>query len=112
MVTIALSIYAWTTKVDINILYGLVFVFYLAMIPCMIVCIFMQLAWVRTLYCVLGLLFYSVFLIIDTKKICETNKTLGGHALSMDDYVIGALQLYLDIVMIFVYILQLMGNKN
>ena len=30
----------------------------------------------------------------------------------MDDYIIGALMLYLDIVMLFIYILRLIGNKD
>ena len=30
----------------------------------------------------------------------------------MDDYIIGALMLYLDIVMLFIYILRLIGNKE
>jgi len=29
----------------------------------------------------------------------------------MDDYIIGALMLYLDIVMLFIYILRIMGKK-
>jgi len=29
----------------------------------------------------------------------------------MDDYIIGALMLYLDIVMLFIYILRILGKK-
>lgn len=66
----------------------------------------------RVLYCCLGLLFYSIFLIVDTMLICRNGKSAGGYEVSYDDYIIGALQLYLDIVMIFIYILQLLGGRD
>jgi FtsH-binding integral membrane protein len=64
------------------------------------------------LYCCLGLVFYSLFLIIDTMMICQNNKSAGGMDISYDDYVLCALNLYLDIIMIFIYILRLLGNKD
>ena len=47
------------------------------------------------------------FLLIDTQRI------VGGrhHELSIDDYVIGALVLYMDIIYIFIYMLKLLGNR-
>lgn len=30
----------------------------------------------------------------------------------MDDYIIGAMMLYIDIIMLFIYILRLFGNKE
>lgn len=60
------------------------------------------------MYCALGLVFYSIFLIIDTMQICG-GKSVGGYALDMDEYIMGALMLYIDIIMIFIYILRLLG---
>ena len=34
------------------------------------------------------------------------------HQISMDDYVIGALLLYIDITMMFFELLKLFGEKN
>ena len=109
LVTIALTVYAMYTKVNIEIFYAMVFVIYLAMFPLMIFGFFIRLKALYILYCCLGLVFYSIFLIIDTMQICNSNKSLGGYAVEYDDYIIGALQLYLDIIMIFVYILKILG---
>lgn len=59
-------------------------------------------------YCALGLVFYSVYLIIDTMQIVG-GKSAGGYALDMDEYIMGALMLYIDIIMIFIYILKLLA---
>ena len=49
----------------------------------------------------LGVFLFGVYLIFDTQLI------MGGkrYELSIDDYVVGALILYLDIIMIFLYLL-------
>jgi FtsH-binding integral membrane protein len=62
-------------------------------------------------YCALGLVFYSIFLIIDTMQICG-GKSVGGYALDMDEYIMGALMLYIDIIMIFIYILTGLGRRS
>lgn len=111
LTTISLTIYAMFTKVDIQVFYALLFVIYLAMFPLMLIGMFViRCEALRVFYCCLGLLFYSIFLIVDTMLIVRNNKSAGGYEVSYDDYVIGALQLYLDIVMIFLYILQLLGG--
>jgi FtsH-binding integral membrane protein len=50
---------------------------------------------------------FGIYLIIDTQLI------IGGKRLelSLDDYVIGALILYMDIIQIFLYLLQMMGRR-
>jgi len=85
------------------------FVVYFAMFPIFIISLFMFPGhFLYVIYNVLGVLLYSLFLIIDTMMICNNGCGMSKHksmAMSMDDYVIGALMLYLDIVMLFVYIL-------
>jgi len=108
LVTVSLTIYAFRTKVQIEVFAAMAFVVYFAMIPIFIVSLFMFPGkFLYTLYNVLGVLLYSLFLIIDTMMICNKGSGMSGskYAMSMDDYVIGALMLYLDIVMLFVYIL-------
>jgi FtsH-binding integral membrane protein len=112
LVTIALTIYAMFTKTDISVFYGLIWVVYLAMMPiCIVGFVLPGFNRLYILYCCLGVIFYSLFLIIDTMQICKTSKSMGGYAVGYDDYVIGALQLYLDIIMIFVYLLQIFGQR-
>ena len=60
-------------------------------------------------YCGIGVLIYSIYLVIDTQLI------MGGkrYELEIDDYILAAFILYTDIIMIFLYILRLLsGNRN
>jgi FtsH-binding integral membrane protein len=47
-----------------------------------------------------------VYVMIDVDLITEK------HGLEYDDYIIGALFLYMDIITIFIYILALFGDRN
>jgi FtsH-binding integral membrane protein len=51
---------------------------------------------------------YSVYLIIDTQLI------IGGREkeLTMDNYVLGAVILYIDIIRLFLEILRIFGKRN
>ena len=66
LVTIALTVYALYTKTDIEIFYAMTFVLCIAMIPVAIIGFFIHTQFLHILYCCLGLLFYSIYLIIDT----------------------------------------------
>jgi len=107
-VSIALTIYAMNTKKDISVFYAMAFVVYFAMFPFLLLAMVMQVKMFYIAYCCMGLLFYSIFLIIDTMQICK-GSSYGGYALELDEYIVGALMLYVDIIMIFIYILRLLG---
>ena len=59
-------------------------------------------------YNLFGVLIYSVYLIYDTQLVAGGKR----YELSMDDYVIAALIVYLDIIMIFLYLLQMLGGAK
>jgi len=62
----------------------------------------------NTLYAGIGCTIFTVFLAIDIKLI-----TGGGrYELSEDDYVLGAIYIYLDIINIFLYVLQFLGGSD
>lgn len=61
----------------------------------------------HTLYCTLGCILFSFYLVIDTQSIVGGRR----YELSMDDYVAGALLLYIDIIQIFIYLLSILGNN-
>ena len=111
LVTIALTVYAMRTKTEIQVFVALAFVVYLAMFPLLIICLIVSIKPLYILYCCLGLIFYSLYLIIDTIIICGKEKH-NGIEMDHNDYVIGALMLYLDIIMIFIYILRLLGESK
>jgi FtsH-binding integral membrane protein len=63
----------------------------------------------QLLYAAGGVLLFSCYLVYDTQLIVG-----GKHAkfqFSVDDYVFAALNLYLDIINLFIYILQLLNQR-
>ncbi len=109
LLVISLTLFAWCTPFDF-VLWG----------PVLILCIFMSMMLslifffvfshrqMHAFYIGLGILIYSIYLVIDTQLI------MGGkrYEVEIDDYVLGALILYTDIIMIFLYILQALTNKR
>lgn len=62
-------------------------------------------------YDFLGVLLFSFFIIFDTQLMMGE---YGGHqvSLSIDDYVMAALVLYMDIVNLFIHLLSLLGDRR
>ena len=74
-----------------------------AMIPFIL---FASSRWVEILISVVGLIIAAIYVVIDIDMITEK------YGLDYDEYVFASIQLYLDLVMIFVYILALFGERN
>lgn len=111
-VTLALTVYAFTTKTDITYFGGLLFVLISIML---FLSIFFLIFGINsqtfplayTLYCVLGIFVYSIYLIYDTQLL------IGKFSISysIDDYVLAVMMIYIDIIQIFLYILELLGRR-
>ena len=108
-VTVALTLYACTTKTDLTMCGGLFFILSMVLL---IICIF---SWFMTFSgwwhpIVAGVLcvIYGLYLIYDTQLIIGK----GQHKLSKDDYIIGALLIYVDIIMLFIELLKLFGDRR
>ena len=104
---VGLTLYAIFIPINFTLMWGMAVVVVMAMI---IFAIFSIIAWspiLYNLYCALGVILFGIYLVIDTHLI------VGGRRLqlSMDDYVVGALLLYIDIITIFLYILQMLGRR-
>ena len=111
LTTLALTIYAMRTKTSIEVFVAMAFVVYLAMMPLIIISWFVGLGALNTVYCCLGVVLYGLYLIIDTMMIVR-GKGLGGRGCMMDEYCVGALLLYMDIIGMFLYLLRLFGNSR
>ncbi len=108
-ITIALTLFACFTNLDFVILGPLLaLVLSLAVMMSMIFIFAFQFRLWHSIYCGLGVIFYSIYLIMDTQLI------MGGkrYEVEIDDYILGAIILYTDIIMIFLYLLKLFGSKN
>ena len=108
-VTVALTFYACTTKTDFTVCGGLFFILSIALL-CLILFSWVMTfaAWWHPFVSALLVVFYGLFLIYDTQLIAGGRK----HELSFDDYIVGALLLYVDIMMLFLELLKLFGNRN
>ncbi len=105
-VTVSLTIYACTTKTDFTMYGGILFVgFCLLIFFGLFVWVFGQVLY--TFFCVLGVLVYSIYLIYDTQLVMGKF----GNEYQIDDYIIAALMIYIDIIQIFLYLLQIFGRR-
>ena len=107
-ITAALTTYAWTTKTDFTRKMGFIWVLGMTFFMLSLFSIFFYSYWVQMFLCAFGVLLFGMYLVLDTQLIVGE----GRHKLGIDDYVLGALILYIDIIMIFVYLLQLLGGRN
>ncbi|XP_042540727.1 protein lifeguard 2-like [Dipodomys spectabilis] len=106
MVTIGLTLFALQTKWDFTMLSGMLFVFLFILIIYGIILIFVHSYWLHLLYAALGALVFSLYLVMDVQIMVG-----GRHHYSLDpeEYIFAALNIYLDIINLFLFILQLIG---
>jgi hypothetical protein len=107
-VFLGLTAFAWQTKVDFTAMSGGLFALLLVLIICGFMAIFVP--GLRVVYAGLGAFVFALFIIYDTQLI------IGGkhkkHQFSVDDYVFAALNLYIDVINLFLYILALLGGSK
>ena len=71
-----------------------------------IVTIFWRNPIVQLIYACLGALLFSIYLIYDTQLVIGK----GTFSYSLDDAYLAAIQLYLDVINLFLFILQILGG--
>ena len=107
-VTVSLTIYAFTTKTDFTWCGGLLFAgVCILIVTGLLGCCFGFNNITYILYCSGGVFVYSIYLIYDTQLISGKF----GNDFEIDDYVLAAVNVYLDIINLFLYILRFLGNK-
>merc|ERR1719265_630420 len=111
-----LTIYAWTTKTDFTgfgpYLFGALMAFMMFGFIMGIMSMFgVYMPQLMMMYNFCGVLIFVMYIIFDTQMILGE---MGGHQFqfSIDDYVFAALTLYLDIINLFLYLLQLFGQRK
>jgi len=73
-----------------------------------IVTIFWRNPIVQLIYACLGALLFSIYLIYDTQLVVGK----GTFSYSLDDAYLAAIQLYLDVINLFLFILQILGGAG
>lgn len=110
-----LSLWGYTTKKDISGWGSFLIMGVIGLIVAMIVNIFLQSPAIMFAVSILGVLIFAGLTAYDTQKI--KNMYLQ-HAHAMDSEwlgksaIMGALNLYLDFINLFMFLLQFMGNRN
>lgn len=104
IIVVGLTIFAFQTKIDFTMISGIMFVVMLVFIVFGLVAMFWQNKIVHIVYSAMGTLIFSIYLVIDTQML------VGGKRaeLSPEDYVLGAIMIYMDIIQIFLHLLRLL----
>mmetsp|Transcript_30423 Transcript_30423/g.70049 ORF Transcript_30423/g.70049 Transcript_30423/m.70049 type:complete len:241 (+) Transcript_30423:83-805(+) len=116
IVFVGLTIYAWCSTTDFT---GMgPYLFAIGLVLCVFgftICI-LQLCgfnvdWLIMAYDAIGVLLFSCYIVFDTQLMLGE---YGGHKFqfSVDDYCMAALQLYLDIINLFLLLLELFGKRR
>lgn len=109
-VTIGLTLFAFQTKYDFTMMGGVLYSALLVLILLGFINIFWHGNRMTTVYAAFGALVFAAYLVYDTQLL------MGGkhkkYQISPDEYVFAALNLYLDIINLFLYILALLGNRR
>lgn len=71
--------------------------------------VFVPVQTVRYVYAGFGILMFSFYIVFDTQMILAKNKY---NKYDIDDAVLATLELYLDILNMFLYVLQLLGDRK
>ncbi|XP_077580109.1 transmembrane BAX inhibitor motif containing 1a [Stigmatopora nigra] len=112
VVCIAVTVFCFQTKVDFTKCRGFfcvlgIVVFVTGIITC-IVLSFQYIYWLHMLYAAIGAIAFTLFLAYDTQLLIGNRK----YSISSEEYVFGALSLYVDIVQIFLFLLQIFGSSK
>jgi protein lifeguard len=108
-VTVSLTIYALTTKTDFTVCYGLMWALCFATTIVALLLIFNGTGGgLYYFYCWLCVIAYSIYLIVDIQLVAGGRR----HKVDHEDYIIGALVLYIDIIMLFLKILKIVGKSK
>ncbi|XP_064542592.1 protein lifeguard 1 isoform X1 [Drosophila montana] len=105
-VSLGLTLFALQTKYDFTMCGGVLVACLVVFIIFGIIAIFIPGQIIGLVYASLGALLFSVYLVYDTQLMLGGNHR---YAISPEEYIFAALNLYLDIINIFMYILTIIG---
>nr|XP_057909302.1 protein lifeguard 1 [Doryrhamphus excisus] len=107
LVSFSLSVFAMQTKWDFTMASGSLWVFAWTLLSFALLCAILRSQFAYIAYACLGTLLFSLYLVFDTQRIVG-----GKHRkceVSPEEYVFAALSLYLDIVVLFLFLLKLIN---
>ena len=108
----AMSLYGYTTKKDLTKLGGFLFMGLIGLIIAMIVNYFIGSSTTQKIISVIGVLIFVGFTAYDTQKIKNMYYAGDSESTGSKKALMGTLKLYLDFINLFIFLLQLFGQRR
>jgi len=108
----ALSLWGYTTKRDLSGMGSFLFMGVIGIVIAALVNIFLQSSALQFAISVIGVLVFAGLTAYDTQQIKEMYYEGDSQATAGRKAIMGALRLYLDFLNMFLFLLQLFGNRN
>ena len=112
----AMGLYGWVTKRDLTSVGSLCFMFLIGIIIASLINIFVQSYMFNLIISGIGVLIFVGLTAYDTQKIKQLSIAISEGNISEIDgqkfAVLGALELYLDFINLFLYLLRFMGKRK
>ena len=105
---VAVTLFSFNTKYDFTSCAGVLFVLMIGLIIFGFVLIFVRSPIAEKIYAGLGAMLFMAFLAFDTQMIMGGKKI----EISPEEHVFATIHLYMDIVQIFLFLLQLFGERK
>ncbi|XP_063808121.1 protein lifeguard 2 [Pseudophryne corroboree] len=112
LVCLSVTLFSFQIKVDFTSYHGVLFVLAMVLLfsglSLVILIPFQYVPWLHAINAALGAIVFTMFLAFDTQILMGNRR----YSLSPEEYVFGALSIYLDIIYIFSFLLQLFGSAR
>uniref|UniRef100_A0A3P9HVH0 Protein lifeguard 2 n=1 Tax=Oryzias latipes TaxID=8090 RepID=A0A3P9HVH0_ORYLA len=110
LVCLSVTIFSFQSKIDVTSYQGVLFSMCMAMLLCAItisiVVPFGYVPWLHAIYAVIGAILFTLFLAFDTQLLLGNKR----YSISPEEYIFATLSLYLDVIYLFSFMLQLLGG--
>jgi hypothetical protein len=107
-----LSLWGYTTKKDLSGFGSFLIMGVVGLVLAMLLNLFLQSGPLGLVISVLGVLLFAGLTAYDTQRIKSMYFAVGGTAFERKSVVMGALQLYLDFINMFLFLLRLFGDRR
>jgi FtsH-binding integral membrane protein len=107
-----LSLWGYTTKKDLAGFGSFLIMGLVGILVAMLLNVFLQSTGLDLVISIVGVLLFAGLTAYDTQRIKSMYFAVGGTAYARKSVVIGALQLYLDFINMFLFLLRLFGDRR
>jgi FtsH-binding integral membrane protein len=107
-----LSLFGYTTKKDLSGLGTFLIMGVVGLLVASVLNIFMRSSGLDLVISFVGVLLFAGLTAYDTQKIKSMYFSVGGTAMQSKSVIMGALQLYLDFINMFMFLLRFMGDRR